>query len=168
MGDSGIDPRRLVVLAVPHTGTRTLREILGCFSKHTWVSNERLAQNLVGSIVVTPLRDPREVWKSWLRRQGTIHESDLHRFNKTWRRLAELDDLYSIIYVPLDRPERDMQFAKIERAAGRTFNPNWSKKVGRVEDKELEYERPRVSDDGRDLSWIYDLPMVKQFYTQDK
>ena len=165
MGNADFTPR--VVLSVPHTGTRTLREILGCFSKHTFVNNERLAMDLVGAVVVTPLRDPREVWKSWLVRQGTIHQVDLHQFEKTWRRLEELDKLYSIIYVPLDRPERDMQFAKVERAVGEEFSPNWEHREGHIETYAYGYEdRPRVYDDGRDLNWIYQLPMIKRYYNE--
>ena len=71
------------------------------------MNDKRLAVDLVGAVVASPLRDPADVWHSWVRRMGTGHEVPLEHFDESWKRLVYLDGIYDIIYVPIDRPERD-------------------------------------------------------------
>lgn len=160
------------MLSVPHTGTRTLRRVLSCFSKHTFVDDERLALDLTDTVIASPLRDPAEVWKSWVRRVGTGFAVKEEYFDLSWERLAHLDELYDIIYVPLDHPERDSQFHKVEQALGESLTPDWGQREGHISEEVMSvalpppvfgYEGEAIK---RDLSWVYELPIIKRFYEQ--
>jgi len=121
--------------------------------------------DLVGVVIASPLREPAAVWQSWVRRMGTGHEVPLNLFDKSWERLAHLDEQYDIIYVPLDHPYRDAQIQEVERALGEAIEPEWGIKEGHIPEQDMRacvgYEDRTVD---RDLNWIYELPMVKRFY----
>jgi hypothetical protein len=77
---------RAWVLSIPHSGTRSLRECIfgvGYSAKPkkgshvayiNHLSYKKLPKNI---IVVTPLREPREMWKSWVKRynDGTLRDT---------------------------------------------------------------------------------------------
>jgi hypothetical protein len=92
---------------------------------------------------------------------GTGHEVPIRHFDESWEKLAQLDAHYDIIYVPLDRPEKYAQFAKVEKAIGATFDPRWEYHDGHIEDEHLLSNPVTVE---KDIAWIYDLPMVRQYY----
>jgi len=96
---------------------------------------------------------------------GTGHAVPLDLFDVSWAQLAELDSIYRIVYVPLDTPERDTQFAVVQQLLGEMIDPRWDFKDGHIPQKDMEacvgYEEREIE---KDLSWIYDLPMVRRFY----
>ena len=159
---------KLFVISVRHSGTRFLSKTLNCHHDHV----DRIKELKDGFIYASPLRDPRKVWLSWAVRdtrtslvcRGPATGQDC--FIDSWNRLAELEN---VLYVPIDRPERDAQIRVLERKINnglplfrpvRSINVDWTKRTGHVSyPSELPY------DDWYDeFDFIYDLPMIKPYY----
>ena len=149
---------RYGLITVPHTGTRTLKAALDCFHIHAHSMPSSVHRVCDNKIVVSPLRDPKDVWESWKIRFGTVRQADaIGAFDEAWRALAQWDKVYDITYVPLDIPElRDKQLESI----GADTSYDWSDRKGHLETLP---EDPQPVED-RPLDWIYELPMVKQYY----
>jgi len=147
-----------VVLSVPHSGTRSLRLALDCLSFHTYVSVDRLEQDLKDAVVVSPLRDPYRIWDSWVKRLGTPDEVPQKHFERSWAKLAMLDHIYDIVYIPLDKSARETQWAFLESQLGEKIEIDWGHREGHLEEPGPTKELPR------NLWWVYQLPMIKRFY----
>lgn len=104
-------------------------------------------------MLLVPLRDPSEVWKSWTRRIGTEHEIALGRFCSAWATLDALDSMFDLTAIPIDLAVlRDQELNRVADVSW-----DWSVKVGHEELVEQDIEMPSADE-------IYALPIVKQFY----
>jgi len=166
----------MFVISVRHTGTRFLSKALGCNCDHVdrW--------KIVDDLLVSPLRDPKKVWLSWVVRntktrlvcRGPATVKDC--FIDSWQRLSKLG---SILYVPIDRPEREEQIRLLERKIDnglpffypvRDISVDWDKRPGHVNPQEDPlgddfWGKAVVWDEWYDeLDFIYDLPMISKYY----
>lgn len=106
---------------------------------HVHASDEEILNRLDGQ-VVSPLRDPWSVYVSYYSRKGTGHGTKV-TMEHAWERLAYWNDRLDIFYIPVDKP---LDFFGVTLP-----------REGHFPSKEPPY---------KDLTWIYELPMVKPFY----
>ena len=143
-----------MILSVPHTGTRFLSGLTGHAAIHVHAKDDEI-DHLARSQppVICPLRDPWSVYVSDFSRRGTGHAINVS-LEYAWRRLAELHERYDIFYVPVDQ-DPDFQRARLEALLGRDLDGAWEP-VGHIPSKEPPF---------KDWAWVYELPMVKEFYS---
>mgnify|MGYP000076110558 FL=1 len=156
----------MLLVSVPHTGTRFLQGLTNAPFMHSY--EYTTPQNIVdrggSDILCAPLRDPWEVWKTWYQRYPNLFyilDPDHPKSMETaWRSLAALDrEFGSVIYIPVDVPDRrDEQLQSLSEAMGRDLSTDWEPVAARTQEKKLR-EVPE-----KDLSWIYQLPFVEEFY----
>lgn len=71
--------------------------------------------------------------------------------------LCELDQKHDIFYVPID-VDREYHLKRLSKHVGFEIETDW-KKVASWEHKPI----PEI--DPSEYEWVYDLPMVKQYYS---
>ena len=167
----------MFVISVRHTGTRFLSKALGC--EHDHIDRVKSVDDY--PLLVSPLRDPKKVWLSWVVRKtvtdlacrGPFTTKDC--FIASWKRLDHLHESLEwfldreIVYVPIDRPERAEQMLLISDVI-----PIWDEATGHIEPP----ADPSSSDFwGKAVIWdewydefdfIYDLPMIKRYYRRQE
>lgn len=141
------------ILSVPRTGTHCLQDILKCDYVHTYSMgrNAQAQSNLVrkgaaAAPLVVPLRNPRDVWRSWTNR----FTNPARHFEQAWRLLEVYAKEYELHFIPVDHSERDSQLAKLGK-----FESTWPK-VGHLESDKEPVEA--------DLDWIYEMSFIKRYY----
>ena len=144
---------------MPHTGTRFLCKVLNADWSHTGGGYPKKEIIFRDNIVFSPIRNPSEVWQSWLRREGNNGVVNLGRFNEFWRNLGNLDSRYKLHYIHIDHPSRDDELAAASELLEEELSADWSKRPGQVPKKEWDGPIPKV-----DWDFIYDLPMIKGRY----
>jgi hypothetical protein len=151
-----------VIVSVPHTGTRTLAEITGYGYMHSYEykTPQQVCNENGDEVLVAPLRDPVSVYGTWVARyseRSYMMDPDHPKsMESAWRGLAALGRQFDILYIPVDHPSRVEQLAILSERMGIPLETDWPK-VGASG-----LERPDLPP--RDLSWIYELPMVKTYY----
>ncbi|MCP5014717.1 MAG: hypothetical protein GY938_05460 [Ketobacter sp.] len=138
-----------LVISIPGCGTRFLADLLGCNSVHIEI------EDIPDTIIAVPLRNPRDVLKTWIKRNR-----DINIFAGRWQRLQRLSNEYTIYPVALDLPIRDKQVQRLSEALERPLAPDWSKRLGHAEGN------PELPD--FDWSEISALPLVARFYADDR
>jgi hypothetical protein len=143
--------RELIVLSIPHTGTRALCAKYNCEFIHTYVSEfpTRIAaeyyQLLNERKILVPLRDPRETWKSWVNRiEEDRGPAPLRLFEPQW---YYIDAFYSRVF--------DLEYHPVvpqEQATGHV-----------APSTEYDYFNPGVYPQP-DWDRIYNMEFVKQHY----
>ena len=123
-----------LVLSVPHCGTRSLKKLMGCGHAHVFIREHPRWVGFEDTYLVCPLREPRRVWQSWVKRHNTGRGLDLSLFDKQWRHLEALDKDYEIHYIPL------------------------------MGEGEGHGDGPLETDITPDWDYIYALPMIRRFY----
>jgi len=129
-----------LVLSIPHSGTRVLTKWLGCEHFHVY---GRIHPDFAGFdenvLLVSSLRDPRAIWRSWVKRvnldRGAVA---LEYFEPQFEYLESFDKEYDILYIPVDL----LGLGKVGHVEGST---------------ETDHPEP-------DWNYIYNLPFVKRFY----
>lgn len=153
-----------MILSVPHTGTRSLIAITGYDYLHSYeyMTPQDVINRNGDGVLCAPLRDPREVWKTWYQRySGRTYLMDPDHpksMESAWRGMAALDRRFDIVFVPVDAPERDDMLAILAKKMGQHLETDWLPVAARPEHKKQK-EVPE-----KDLSWIYELPFVSRFY----
>ena len=151
-----------IVLSIPHAGTRTLTESFDWPHFHVY---GRLHPDFVGFgedvILACPLREPRAVWQSWVKRWETDTGAvDLGLFIHQWEFLEEFDKEYDLFYIPLDCPESQEMLDILSKHCNEDLRVDFSKMVGHYgNDMKTDHPEP-------DWEYIYGLPFVKRFYEQ--
>jgi len=155
-----------IVLSIPHTGTRTLMEAFGWPHFHVY---GRIHPEFVGfardTVLACPLREPRAVWQSWVKRWETDTGAvDLGLFIHQWEFLEEFDKEYDIFYIPLDCPgcglsgKSQEMLDILSKRLDEELKVDFSKLVGHYGD-DVKTDHPEP-----DWDYIYNLPFVKRFY----
>jgi len=139
------------LFSVPHTGTLFLKGVIersgiDVRARHWegWEPSDEL--------IVAPIRNPYDTYVSWVSRG---RDQD---FKEKWEIFNDaFMSNQKMVIVPIDAHNRDDYLNLLSNALGVTVKTDWtpvniaaSKDIGPV-----------------DLSDIYNLPVVKQFYTQD-
>lgn len=155
--DARVPPRNqdVLITSVPHTGTVFLRDVLYCNYFHCDdLTPAQFDNHFQDKVIVSPLRDPRAVYCSWIKRENTLLGINRNRFIKNWKRLREIDEKYDVHYIPVDRPERVSQLQALEDKLDRELKTDWEPKNSVPGDvSEIE-----------NIKWIYDLRPVKEYY----
>lgn len=146
---------RVVVLSVPHTGTRFAKRLLEqrCRVRPVHVTD---ADDVIRShvdnadLVVCPTRNPDACWRGWLKRR----HGDDQEFAAAWQSLQAWSDDLSPHWLPVDVPGREAYRQQLECAVGSTLPTDW-RPVGAQPDIPGHHPCPRS---------VYELPVVQQFY----
>ena len=114
---------RLFIVSVMHTGTTFTTNLLNRWSighVHTH-STDNPSGLHIAKFIVSPLRHPQSVWTSFALRGRSTDQ-----FVRSWERLAAFDRKYNILYLPIDRPDRDYYLEVIANAIGTTLTTDWT------------------------------------------
>ena len=148
------------VVSVQHTGSCFMVKLLDCKLAHTSHPLWRLKAIARDHVIVTPLRDPRAVWESWLTRNNKTSKY----FMQQWNTLKHFDSRCHIFYVPIDRPERDECIQELSEELDRELKPDWDTYIRCAhEHPSLPYDATIVLTD-ETWEYLYGLPLIKRFY----
>lgn len=137
----------LIIVSVPHTGTRFLKKRLGIedhiHSNSNW---EKLWDTIDGRYVIAPLRSPPTVWRSWCRRHANRDPLEwVGHFMAGWFALNALDQMIDVDMICVDKQEDP----RID---------DWQP-VGEFEGRPTDWKLHKV-----DLRTLYNLPIVYRNY----
>jgi len=137
-----------IIVSVPYTGTRFLKERLGVNEHiHTVVSWDALVERLEGKEIIAPLRNPYDVWGSTIRRWVKLdHDTHIPNFISAWYVMHALTLIKKITFIPVD--------LKIDPTGE---IKDWTKVTGEKDRHNKKYYP--IS-----LRGIYLLPFVKKYY----
>lgn len=141
-----------IIVSIPHTGTRFLKERLGIEKHiHTTITWESLISEVRDKEIISPLRNPCDCWKSTIRRwlQPDVPDN-WFRFISAWYMMHALTLVMTVEFIPVD--------LKKDNKYGIT---DWTPITG-------EEDRHNIVAPNVCLQMIYELPFVKQFYTWRK
>ena len=139
-----------IVVSIPYSGTRFLKERLGITEHvHTIIFGwDALIRETEGKKLVAPLRDPKAVWESTVRRYNRWDATDnIPIFFTAWFMMHALSVIRDIEFIPVDLQISDRI-------------TDWTP-IGGEEDMCNTKCYPMC------LRRIYSLPFVKQFYPID-
>lgn len=135
-----------IVVSVPHSGTRFLKERLGVdehvHSHRPW---KDVLKRIEGKHVYVPLRNPKMVWHSWCRRNNKDPLWFAPEFFAAWFNIHTLDQVFDLDFICLDK-QND---ARIK---------DWGR-VGGNDASRLGHEIYSV-----DMQPIYKLPYINRYY----
>ena len=135
-----------LIISIPHTGTRFLRDQLGIDRFiHTARSWDFIMKEIEGKKLIAPLRSPKACWKSATRRQQKGRIFDIAKWVRSWYIMHALTLI------------RDIEFVIIERRTDPRVE-NWAK-VGQNDPGDNK-SVPAI-----DLKPIYALPFVRPHYS---
>ncbi len=138
---------QLQVRSVQHTGTCFLHDLLrenGWYVRTTHFN----PVNREG-FLISPIRNPEEVWKTWCSQERREDfEQMWNLFNDTFLNNPDLH------IVPVDTEDREDHLKKLGQRLKCNLKTNWKPVNTHV----------RKNFKERDLTSIYDLPVVRKFY----
>lgn len=99
---------RSLVVSVPHSGTRFLKQLLGgcnaCHSMSDWCEVIHSAKR--ADHIYVPMRHPHDVWTSWCRRRRLSSANQIMLWHRSWYQLHALDMMFDLDIVCVDKDER--------------------------------------------------------------
>lgn len=113
-----------IIVSVPHTGTRFLQERLGVKDYvHTICPWDALLERVKDRQVISPLRNPSDVWKSWARRKNPKTEPFPYAlFIGAWHVLHTLDMMMDVDFICVDKCS-DPRIKDWEPVGNRDYGP---------------------------------------------
>jgi hypothetical protein len=134
-----------IIVTIPHTGTRFLQERLGIKQYvHTVINWPILCRRIENKKIISPLRPPIKVWKSWARRRNPKNEAFPYiEFTSAWYTMHALDLMYEVDFIDLEA-KNDPRISDWTPIGNEDYGP---------------YELPEIN-----LNPIYKLPFVTRFY----
>ena len=161
----------IALLSIPHTGTHFVRDRLlrpagiDYIDRHIWPDpgryeslRHRVEEYKRAGAIITPIRHPLAVAKSWKRRGRPINE-----LAQWWRQLVKQIDPLGPYYLPLDSKLRDAALDKINRDLALNLDPlDWPV----LRDPTREYPPADLTDQERSLvlSEHYDPAFFGRWY----
>ena len=136
-----------IIVSIPHTGTRFLKERLGIEEHiHTHTNWRTLWGRVENRTIIAPLRRPDHVWRSWCRRRdGPEIANWCGSFFMAWGIMHTLDQMMEVEFVCLDKKE-DPRISDWSRIGdGDSYHARW--KLHKA-----------------DLRSLYKLPFVHRHY----
>tara|TARA_R110000803_G_scaffold210685_1_gene283167 strand:- start:4844 stop:5407 length:564 start_codon:yes stop_codon:yes gene_type:complete len=139
------------LFSVPHTGTHFLKQLLESAglqvrARH-WEGWSKTDQQ-----IVAPIRNPYDTFVSWVNRG---RDQD---FLEKWQIFNEAYETQDLLILPIDTNDRDKRLRTFSAELGIKLDTDWTP-VNQGNNQEIGF---------MDLSEVYNLPVVKQFYTQRK
>ena len=146
------------LLSVPHTGTHFLKELFLINGIENYSHRHYGAVNIfpIMDLIVSPIRDPL---KTWISCASDNTDSALRAYDNAWKEFNwHFQNEPDLWVIPVDAPDdvREEQLNLLSMRLGLPLQTDW-KPVHSLPHKEVSTP---------DLSYIYDLPIVQQFYTQ--
>ncbi len=166
----------ILIVSVRHTGTRFLHDQVGGIHYHVGENkihgDGEVSKDQQFSLVLSPLRNPKDVWDSWCCRYGLycgthpsgpiVGNGDIIStkkwFKDSWINLSELHK--DIIFIPVDIEEGKEQIKIAEGRIGRGLGVDWNKRYGHQPRPVTKYKREWTAD----MDFIYKLPFIDRFY----
>ena len=135
-----------IIVSIPYTGTRFLKERLGIDKHvHTIVDWNSLTREIEGKHIIAPLRNPKDVWASdvrrWLKWDA---EDNIPRFVAAWYVMHTLTLIRDVDFIPVDL-QQDNRIT------------DWTPVSGELERNNKKH--PQIC-----LRRIYALPFVGKYY----
>lgn len=141
-----LDPGEGIVVSVPHTGSRFLRERLGLRKIiHTTKEWTYLWSVVEDKKLYAPLRDPRQTWLSHMRRSPHSRPFNICEWVGAWFKLHALSLVKEIEFIPIEKQDHPLI-------------TDWSP-VGHWDGDSDSGWMPEP-----DLKAIYDIPIIKKHY----
>lgn len=142
----------ILVKSVPHTGTNFLVKILEAARCHIHIqhyADYRNIHEVKEDFTISPIRCP---WMQWVTHTSRKTQVGLIQ---SWLDFNErfLND-ENLMILPIDTGDRQTHLDVISERIGVQFKTDWMPVGGK---KREELIIP-------DLSWLYDLPVVKKYY----
>lgn len=136
-----------IIVSIPHSGTRFLKKRLGIEEHvHTHTNWNTLLKRVRGRTIISPLRNPDAVWRSWCRRRNVeLDKFPLIEFAAGWYVMHTLAQMFEVDFIPVDKQE-DRRIR------------DWSK-VGDRDESAALWKAHRI-----DLRALYKLPYVQEHY----
>jgi hypothetical protein len=100
--------------------------------------------------MVCPIRDPQKTWVTW---QSRKRDQD---FTEKWQLLNTIFETQDVSFIPIDTEDRDSHLRKLEERLNIPLRTDWTP---------VNSQR-NIKVDPIDLSGIYRLPVVSEFYEQ--
>lgn len=137
-----------IIVSVPHTGTRFLKERLGIEDHvHTNLAWDKVWERTEGRSLIVPLRKPASVWRSWCRRNEP-DKFPYASFFMAWGGLNTLDQMVDLDVICIE-------------AQHDTRITDWSA-VGDGDGSRGDWKLMDI-----DLRQLYKLPIVDRYYGID-
>lgn len=134
-----------IIVSIPHTGTHFVSYRLGITDiVHSMAPWEFLLEQIEGKRIVSPLRHPMNVWKSWCKRYASSEGFAWQTWGFAWRTIEILDSMYEIDFIDLEE-RRD---PRIE---------DWSP-------ENMEHNFPNDIPQPIDFNKIFKMPFVARHY----
>ena len=139
------------LFSVPHTGTHFLKQLLESAGEQVrarhWEGWSKTDQQ-----IIAPIRNPYDTFVSWVNRE---RDQD---FLEKWQIFNEAYETQDLLILPIDTNDRDKRLRSLGAKLGLRLQTDWTP-VNQGNNQDIGYV---------DLSEVYDLPVVKQFYSQQK
>ena len=136
------------IWSIPHTGTHFLKHLLenaGIECKARHFSGWELTDDLV----IAPIRDPKKTLQSWIARG---REQD---FNEMWQIFDTAFQTQNMFILPIDTQCRDKELIELSKILGVELKTDWEPLNKGISN----------NDETGDLSSIYNLSVVKKYYS---
>ena len=138
MSNRGVgQPAPFLLTTVRHTGTNTALDIFRNYERKDirqvdtggfWFCHcergnmEVLRQRLADRILISTMRNPMDVARSWIKRGTVLDEW----FRNMWVNLFALHDEFNGLWLPVDTPDRDMRLQVISERLGIPLHTDWT------------------------------------------
>ena len=137
---------REIVVSVMHSGTHFLKahfDVRESFHAH-WSWEQLVQEAAAADVIYVPLRHPREIMESWIRRERLSCTQGRERWYTSWTQLHALDAMFDLDVVAVDL-HKDPRIK------------NWSPVMSK---------RPLAPRKWSKVEWepILQLPIVKRHY----
>lgn len=107
------------------------------------------------------MRDPKLVLKSWHKRRRSIDQN----WNRAWEKLMEIRKEHTLVFFPVDHPERDKYLQNLSNHFGMELTTEWVPVTELSPDGKPPYQSWRVQETlpvpELDLTWIYNFLLLE-------
>lgn len=140
------------LLTVRHTGTRFLLQILesaginglvGHYGEHRAHKDQ--------DVIISTIRSPWDCYVSWVSR-NEFNES----FFYAWFEFQQYFEKHDIVIIPIDTPDRGENLQAASNRLNADLKTTWVPVAAAP--------RKAVNKESIDLTYIYNLPVVKKYY----
>ena len=137
--------------SVPHTGTHFLKGVLESAGEQVRARHWE-GWTPTDETIVAPIRNPYDTFVSWVNRE---RDQD---FLEKWEIFNKAYETQNLLILPIDTNDRDKRLRTLGAELGLKLQTDWTP-VNQGNNQDIGYV---------DLKEVYELPVVKQFYKQQK
>jgi len=153
----------IFLTSIPHTGSHSLQHLLN-LQNFIHIHDENINEHLMkADLIVAPLRNPRNVWLSWVRRFNKSPNEYVKRgalFLHCWERMNHYSTCYQIHFLPMDTYDREDHLIRMGNLVGMKLKTDWPLVNG--SQAPIPETIPFI-----DFREIYSYEFVRSFYGND-